>query len=353
MQAPAYAADPIAAGAIRWDAWYSRTDNSVYAQNSLSSAKYLRRAPSHCDITPNVQVICEGSQAVLDAEIRAAVRGGLDYWAFCWYAPGSSFRTAWNFYQTSSHRDLIKWCGIVPLHLLGSLPFKSGKWKPGIEEWAGYMRQPHYHKVAAGTAARPLLYILWDANHLHWYFDNRLTHVREAFELLRHLAAQSGLGSPYIVILRGPEGADIARATGADAISSYISGFQAKDMGTYADLAGQTQRYWEKLRQSSVSVVPIAMVGWDTRPRQERPVPWDHGRKANPNPTRYFALATPEELAAHLRTAVNYINGNPKTCPARTLLIYSWNECDEGGGLIPTKGDPEGAYLAAIRDVLS
>ncbi len=131
---PAYAADPIATGAIRWDAWYSRTDNSVYAQNSLSSAKYLRRAPSHCDITPNVQVICEGSQAVLDAEIRAAVRGGLDYWAFCWYAEGSSFRMAWNLYQASTHRDLIKWCGIVSLDLLGSLPFKSGKWKPRIEE---------------------------------------------------------------------------------------------------------------------------------------------------------------------------------------------------------------------------
>ncbi|MCI0422591.1 MAG: hypothetical protein L0312_25785 [Acidobacteria bacterium] len=353
MQAPAYAADPIAAGAIRWDAWYSRTDNSVHAQNALSSAKYLRRAPSHCDITPNVQVLCEGSQAVLDAEIRAAVRGGLDYWAFCWYAEGSSFRRAWNLYQASGHRDLIKWCGIVSLPLLGSLPFKSGKWKARIQEWVGYMRQPHYQKVTAGAAARPLLYVLWYPNHLRWYFDNSLTHVREAFDHLRDLAVKHGLDAPYIVILRGPEGADIARATGADAISSYISGFQAKDMGTYADLAGQTQRYWEKLRQSGESVVPIAMVGWDTRARQERPVPWHYGRKANPNPTRYFALATPEELATHLWTAVNYIDGNPKTCPARTLLIYSWNECDEGGGLIPTKGDPEGAYLSAIRDVLS
>ncbi|MCI0350841.1 MAG: hypothetical protein L0Z53_15555, partial [Acidobacteriales bacterium] len=242
IQAPAYAADPIATGAIRWDAWYSRTDNSVDAQNSLSSAKYLHRAPTHCNITQDVKVICEGSQTVMDAEIRAAVRGGLDYWAFCWYAERSSFRSAWNLYQASKHRELIKWCGIVPLHLLGRLPFKSGQWKVRIEEWVGYMRQPHYQKVTVGTAARPLLYILWDANHLRWYFDNSLANVREAFEYLRQRVNEHGLGAPYIVILRG--GADIARATGADAISSYISGFQAKDMGTYADLAGQTQRYW-------------------------------------------------------------------------------------------------------------
>lgn len=56
LQVPANAAGRIAAGAIRWDAWYSRTDNSVYAQNSLSSAEYLHRAPSHCNVTPDVQV---------------------------------------------------------------------------------------------------------------------------------------------------------------------------------------------------------------------------------------------------------------------------------------------------------
>lgn len=198
LQVPANAAGRIAAGAIRWDAWYSRTDNSVYAQNSLSSAEYLHRAPSHCNVTPDVQVVCEGSQAVMDAEIQAAVRGGLDYWAFCWYAEGSSFRSAWNLYQASKHRDLIKWCGIVSLHLLGSLPFKSGKWKATSEEWAGYMRQPRYQEVTVGTAARPLLYILWGAKHLRWYFDNSLANVREAFDHFRDLAVEHGLDVPYL-----------------------------------------------------------------------------------------------------------------------------------------------------------
>jgi hypothetical protein len=45
---------------------------------------------------------------------------------------------------------------------------------------------------------------------------------------------------------------------------------------------------------------------------------------------------------------------NPtKTAPDRIVMVYAWNEIGEGGYIVPTKGDPEGKYIKAIRDVLA
>ncbi len=42
-----------------------------------------------------------------------------------------------------------------------------------------------------------------------------------------------------------------------------------------------------------------------------------------------------------------------QTTAERVVLLYAWNELGEGGYLAPTKGDPDGAYLRAIKQVVS
>jgi hypothetical protein len=43
---------------------------------------------------------------------------------------------------------------------------------------------------------------------------------------------------------------------------------------------------------------------------------------------------------------------NPtKTTKERIVLLYAWNENGEGGYLMPTKGDPNGEFLKAIKRV--
>jgi hypothetical protein len=45
--------------------------------------------------------------------------------------------------------------------------------------------------------------------------------------------------------------------------------------------------------------------------------------------------------------------GHPdQTTAERIVLLYAWNEFGEGGYLAPTKGDPEGAYLKAVKQVV-
>jgi hypothetical protein len=41
-----------------------------------------------------------------------------------------------------------------------------------------------------------------------------------------------------------------------------------------------------------------------------------------------------------------------QTTAERIVLLYAWNEFGEGGYLASTKGDPEGAYLKAVKQVV-
>jgi len=344
----------VIAGAIRWDAWYKRADASMFAQASLAPKKYHFRAPAHCSETPEETITCIGSQAAMDSEIRAAANGGITYWAFGWYPPGSSFRTAWNLYQSSGNRTLVNWCGILGLDVLGPMASNGDASQNSVQEWIEYMQQPHYQKVTMGSAQnRPLLYVLWDRPNLQKHFHNDPFNVQVALHRIHAMADKAGISRPYIVILDGTEGSQFALQIGADAISRYVPEFKKERHGTYADLAMETEEYWNRLKQTGIPMVPIALVGWDTRPRQEHPVPWEPWAKPNPNPLEYFALPTPQELASHFQAAVDFIGNNPSACQSKLLLIYSWDECDEGGGLIPTLGDPAGSYLQAIAPILS
>src|SRR6202012_5417315 len=142
--------------------------------------------------------------------------------------------------------------------------------------------------------------------------------------------------------------AQVGPVVGADAISSYISGFRREPAASYNRLDEQTRAYWTSLASTGAAMVPITMVGWDTRPRHETPGPW---YRAATNPDHYYVMATPAELAEHVRAAVRFIRANPRACPSKILLIYSWDECDEGGCLMPTYGDPTGSRLQAIAPV--
>ena len=98
------------------------------------------------------------------------------------------------------------------------------------------------------------------------------------------------------------------------------------------------------------------MTGWDRRPRIERPVPWETGwQKPYEGMEKYFALPTPEELAAHLKEAILWTKERKQTCPAKAVIIYAWNEHDEGGWLCPTlyeNNKADVSRLKALKKVL-
>jgi hypothetical protein len=87
--------------------------------------------------------------------------------------------------------------------------------------------------------------------------------------------------------------------------------------------------------------------GWDPRPRVEHPVSW-----TTVAADAWAQPATPAEIAAHLGRALAWTGQYPAAADAQTVLIYAWNEFDEGGWLCPTLRDGT-ARLDAIRPVLA
>ncbi|WP_158814061.1 hypothetical protein [Methylocapsa sp. S129] len=341
-------------GAIRWDAWYRKEGDSVFPQQNLAPERYRNRAPINCAYSDADGMTCNGAQAVLDAEIEAAARAGLSFWAFDWYAANSSLRKAWDLYQSSALRNQIAWCPIIGLGDL-SPPLSStsaSERENKLRAWCNLMQQPNYFKARMGSARRPLLFIFYRENELKTYFGV-LDGLRAALDNFRRLCADEGVGNPYIVLFDPAVDVKLFTGSGADAISNYIAGFKSTGNRKYSELDRQVRAYWARMAAPGYPCVPILQVGWDDRPRLDHPVPWEQGdAKPAAKSDSYFEMASPEEFAAEVKAADLFMRDHPTQCPARVALIYSWSECDEGGCIMPTLGDQDGKYLRALAQTI-
>jgi hypothetical protein len=148
------------------------------------------------------------------------------------------------------------------------------------------------------------------------------------------------------------DGARYLDMFGFDAISSYsmcvdAQTFEKKEY-PYSRLAKINRDFWEACKGTGKEVIPIVNTGWDVRPRW-----WDDDlmKLYQGGHQPWFTQPTPSELASHLRDAIEWNRRNSKAAKANTVLIYAWNETDEGGWLHPTIAEGT-ARLDAIKDVL-
>ena len=78
------------------------------------------------------------------------------------------------------------------------------------------------------------------------------------------------------------------------------------------------------------------MTGFDRRPRVTNPVPWEKTQQPGAGIEYYFGAPSPNDLSNHLFHALGFVERQPAEHRAPAILIYAWNENDEGGWLIPT-----------------
>ena len=186
------------------------------------------------------------------------------------------------------------------------------------------------------------------------FWSGDLANLKDAIDQFRLDVQAGGAGDPYIVVVSTAQNySTLKTALGADAVSGYISSFTSRNDGTYAQLVADTETYWNT-QKATGDLIPLVMCGWNRKPRIERPVPWEVAtqRAYIGLGVGVHALPTNIALAAHFQAAVTYVNANPVGCQSRAILAYAWNECDEGGWLIPTLGDPTGSRLNAIKDII-
>ncbi|MFI1092336.1 hypothetical protein [Streptomyces sp. NPDC020917] len=250
------------------------------------------------------------SQGVMDQEIHYAAAAGIDYWAFVYY-PQEPLAQGRELYLSSAYKDDVNWCAIADGNFLSAFD-------ANLAELASHFGETNYQKVLSG---RPLVY----------FFS---APTADQVTKMRAKATEAGVPDPYIVVMgwTAPSAGALKTAVGADAVSRYATG--AGNGAAYSSLAASETAQWSDYATAAGQVVPTVTTGWDERPRYDYPVSWepDYSTFAN----SWAQQATPGEIATHLGGAVSWSNTHTANTPANTVLIYAWNEFDEGGWICPT-----------------
>ncbi len=322
-------------GAIRWDSWYGEGSVVRAVESSLGQPKYHFRLPWFAQLMGEDKVRINGdSQAIVEREISYAAQAGLNYWAFLdYWDEVPSMQIAMGRFKAAKDKKGIRYCLLEEGGRLDGWGAKA--WSRLVENF----RNLDYQTVLDG---RPLLFVYIKPTRLG----------RSDWDELRRQTVAAGLKTPYLVLMGWnlKETAKDMDELGFDAVSAYArGGSYTWDQPSYLEQCQLLRTgLWQKWRELSVSCITLASSGWDTRPRMERPPSWINGMniQAVPDPTPFeeqrplldSVTATPAELAAHIREAVAWTKENLDINPTNSVLIYAWNEHDEGGWLQPTLG---------------
>ena len=327
--------DATQIGAIRWDAYFetgsSPTAVSDQVAACLSPAQYHWTAPFFARVASDGKVsFPEESLALWEEEARYAIDAGIDYFAYLWYDSNDRMSYARKFHTRSELRNQIEMTAILESLNRSAATF---------EELFAAMKEDYWLYMDG----MPVVYV-YDAGSKDAAFVQQL----------RKMAAQAGIEQPLYIIGMGYSDAATAML-GAnndfDAASFYSMG--AYEVGwTYAQLCQANLENHNKVLPAGAAMplVPCATMGRDTRARIETGVSWCENTRGGPDNLQYggkFAYTgTPEEIGNHLLDMLNYTKRNRKNTKCNTVLMYAWNEHDEGGWICPTLScDEEGNVL--------
>jgi hypothetical protein len=333
----ALAADRPTVGAIRWDAW-SGGGVTTQVERTLEPSQFRARLPWFTEVDEKGHAHIDGSApGVMEQEIAYAHGAGLDYWAFLTYPADDAMSSALSRYLTSPRRGELGFC--LVLHQTFGVP--TARWPAERDRVLRLLQEKGYQHVLG----RPLVYV-FGVDLAQPEVARRWTELRATL----HTAALN----PYFVFMGWEPAKDFAAhaSQGFAAVSAYAHPSSEPVFAKYVE--GFEQHAWDSARRTRTPYVPLVTTGWDKRPRQVHPVSWEKGA-AYLSQATFPASATPAEIAAHLSRALAFTQANPEVCPARTVIIYAWNEHDEGGWLCPTwspDGRPDRRRLEAIRKVL-
>jgi len=321
-------------GAIRWDGWVGKNGSwqiGPIVERTLGPAKFHYRAPFFSQVISTDSLFIDGTtQEIMDLEIAYAKDAGIDYWAYCWYPDGCGLELARKFHQTSSDANDVKWC--VVLGAFEENVFNSA----GLNLISDFTRE-NYQKVLDD---RPLIYL----------YGSDLT--KAGLNKLRSMAMAKNLKNPYVVVMDWSAGSasDYCNQIGADAISSY------------AALGNNNRPFAEVIPPKSISdwdayaakkeIVPWVCTGWNTKPRMESENPW----KAYYSDATNCQDATANDIKEFLISAIDWTQSNKSKAIANTIIVYAWNEHDEGyGAICPTLGSdtqPDTERLDSVKSAL-
>ncbi|MEO6454951.1 MAG: hypothetical protein ABIN97_12795 [Ginsengibacter sp.] len=314
-------------GAIRWDGWYyGRSDDDITAilEKTLAPKEFHNRLPFFAkEISDDSVYINGSSQEVIDEEIAYAKTCGLDYWAFVMYPENTGLSIGLKNYLASKYRGDINFCVITEEARLTNVDTSY------TNNILTLIKQPGYQIVLEN---RPLWYIGFvDSAHVQKAWGG-FRQMKSKIDSMRNTIIEAGLGNPYIVIMdfNAAKGKQWCDSLGADAISSYVTQ-KSTPHASYKTLTKEAEQFWEECKGTGTQVVPVCDAGWNPKPRIDYVNIWSHFYPKDV----YYDYATPAEVTAHIKSGMEWTQKNKAFSNAQCVIIYAWNEYDEGGWLGP------------------
>ncbi len=323
-------------GAYYFDGWAGRSerwkDDATWAALNLPTHLTKRMLDEFADREP-IWGWRDDSLAVMERQIDLAADHGIAFFAICWYWNADPQKVAQDpkhtglqLFLKAKNNHRLKFCLLVANHA-GFLFRDADQWQKAAEGWLPYLKHPQHLTVGG----KPLVIIFNPGNG-----------DQEGLARVQAVAHKAGLPG---VAIAGCGSGDAKRGfthtTHYNIVPGYASGSESHK---FAELVQAHQRAWRGTRE--LPYMPTLSVGWDKRP-------WEGDRGLGQKPGWYFTDRTPEQLGGGLESAIASMDQHPEqTTAERIVLLYAWNEFGEGGYLAPTKGDPEGAYLKAVKHVV-
>lgn len=335
-------------GAIRWDAWYGSGGVTQAVEKSLGQPKYHYRLPWFAKLLGEDKVRIDGdSDEIMAREIDYASQAGLDYWAFLHYWEDSrELGIGLKRYLAAKEKRGVRYCLLEEGGRLDKLG--TSAWPKIVE----HFKSGDYQTVLGG---RPLLLV----------YVKTMALGRNQWDELKRQTVEAGLNPPYLVLMgwdAAQDAKDMAEL-GFDAVSAYArGGAYSMEQPSYAEQGRLLKAsLWDRWEKQRTPCVTLASAGWDTRPRNERPPSWIRSLvpEPAPDPTPFSeqkplidsVTATPEQLASHFLDAIQWTKAHRDLNVANTIIVYAWNEHDEGGWLQPTlaaDGSPNEERIQAV-----
>lgn len=338
-------------GAVRWDACYANGGMSHRClQNDMSQAAFQHRSPWWTERVSSNVIALNGTQETMDAEINLAADNGVDYWAFLLYpaeyfGPNNATARSRALYESSTINSRVKWAQMRQGSDWGS----TGSYAAKVAIAAAQALQSNYQRVLTN---RPLVFVFNAYESLDAFWGGSYVNFKAAIDSFRSVVQAGGAGDPYMVsisTLNAAQAVTDKTGLGLDAATMYAVGTQTVPRQPYSTLATHIEGTTWPILLASGGMLPMCSQGWDRRPRIERPVEWELSvQRPYFGRDLYTVPPTPSEFQAHVEAGISYISANPAECSSQSLLISTWSEFDEGGGICPTIGDPSGQLLQAV-----